>query len=74
MRMAERIDGDAGGEVEIALAVGGGEPRALPVIERKIDPRESRKKMSGAHGTFCCSASPEMKCAASPGGTFDQLL
>jgi hypothetical protein len=29
--------------------------------------------MSGAHGTFSM-ASPEMKCAASPGGTFKHCM
>jgi hypothetical protein len=50
MRVAERVHGDAGGEVEIALAVGGGEPCALAVIERKVNTREGRQKMRGAHG------------------------
>jgi hypothetical protein len=45
MRMAERIDRDARGEVEIALAVGGDQPRALAALEREIDPGEDRKQM-----------------------------
>ena len=52
MRMAERVDGYAGGEVEITLTIRGDEPGALSVVKRKIDTRESRKKMSGAHGRF----------------------
>ena len=52
MRVAERVHRDAGGEVEIALAVRRGEPAAFTVVERKVDPRECRKQMSGAHGTL----------------------
>ena len=74
MRMAERVHRNARGEVEIALAIGGGEPHALAVVERKVDTRKRRKKMRCAHGTVLGTsivmARPEMKCAASPGGTF----
>ena len=75
MRVAERVDGDAGGEIEIALAVGGGEPGALAALEREVDAREGRQKMRGAHGTFLASCErPEMKCAASPGGTLNYSI
>jgi hypothetical protein len=49
MGVPERIHRDAGGEVEIALAIRGSEPRPLAVIERKVNTRESRQKMRGAH-------------------------
>src|SRR5205085_1290012 len=69
MRVAERIDGNARGEVEIARAVGGVEPHTLPPLEAQVDTREGRQQMSGAHDTFLgpslYMASPEMKCAAS---------
>ena len=35
-----------------ALAIGGGKPAALALLERKIDTRKSRQKVSGAHDTF----------------------
>ena len=37
--MAERIHGDAAGEVEIALAVGRRQPSALAPLESEVDPR-----------------------------------
>ena len=49
MRMAKRVHGDAGGKIEIALAVRRGQPAAFTMVERKVDPRERRKKMSGSH-------------------------
>ena len=45
MRMAERIDRDAGGEIEIALAIGRDQPRALAALETEIDPGEYGKQM-----------------------------
>ena len=57
MRMAEHVDGDAGGEIEIALAVGRDEPGALAPLEREVDARVGRQKMRGAHGSVSGSSS-----------------
>ena len=55
VRVTERVDGNAGGKIEIALAIGGGEPGALAVIEREINSREGRQKVRGAHEiSRCC--------------------
>ena len=43
--MAERIDRDAGGEVEIALAIGGDQPDAFAALEGEVGPGENRKQM-----------------------------
>jgi len=45
--MAERIDRDAGREIEIALAIGRYQPGALAALETEIDPGEDRKQMRG---------------------------
>ena len=45
MAMAERVNGDAGGEIEIAVAIGCGQPAALAPLESKVDPRENRQHM-----------------------------
>ena len=47
MRMAvpQRIDRDARGKVEIALAIGRGEPAALAAFEAEIDPGEDGEQM-----------------------------
>ena len=45
MGVAERIDRDAGGEIEIALAVGRGEPNALAALEGEVDARIGRQQM-----------------------------
>ena len=45
MRMAERVDRDAGREIEIALAVGRDQPGALAALEGEIDARIGRQKM-----------------------------
>src|ERR1700704_2374812 len=51
MAMAERVDGDATGEIEIALAIGRYQPGALAALETEIDPGEDREQMrSGAVG------------------------
>jgi hypothetical protein len=53
VRVAERVDRDAGGKIEIALAIGGGEPAAFTMREAEIDPGEDGKQMrrgAGAHG------------------------
>ena len=42
MRVPQRIDGDPGGEVEIALAVGRDEPNALAPLESKVRARIGR--------------------------------
>ena len=47
MAMAERIDRDAGGEIEIALAIGRYQPGAFAALETEIDPGEYRKQMRG---------------------------
>jgi len=43
--MAERIDRNPAGEIEVALAVGGGEPAALAALETEIDPGKDGKQM-----------------------------
>ena len=43
MRMAERVDGDAGGEIEVALARGRDQPGALAPLESEVDARISRQ-------------------------------
>ena len=43
MGVAEPVDGDAAGEIEIALAVGGDEPGALAALEGKVDTRIGRQ-------------------------------
>src|ERR1700704_6969453 len=73
MRVAKRIDGNAGGKVEIALAIGRGEPHALSVVESQIDARECRQQVRSCHGTARLRWL-QMKCAASPGGTFDTIF
>ena len=45
MRMAERVDRDARGEIEIAVAVGRGQPNALAPLESEVDPRVGRQHM-----------------------------
>ena len=45
MRVAERVHRHPRGEVEIAVAVGGDEPRALAALEREIDARIGRQQM-----------------------------
>ena len=47
--VAERIDGDAGAEIEIALAVVGDQPAALAPLERQGRPREGIEKRRTAH-------------------------
>ena len=45
MRMAERIDRNPGGEIEVAFSVRCREPRALASLESKVDPRIGRQNM-----------------------------
>jgi hypothetical protein len=74
MRVAERIHGNTGGEVEIALARGRRQPGALAPLEREVDARKSRQKMR-RHGVARCSLRyAEMKCAAFRGGTFGYFI
>src|SRR5258708_4658316 len=73
MRMAERVDGDAGGEIEIPVAVGGHQPNALAPLEGEVDTCESRHQMR-SHGVSPPALRGKIravktKCAASPGGT-----
>src|SRR5580700_7426099 len=73
MRMAERVDGNAGGKVEIAVAIGGDEPNALAPLKGEVDTRESRHQMR-SHGVSPRALrgiirAVKTKCAASPGGT-----
>ena len=44
MRVAERIDRDAGGEIEIAVAVGRDQPDALAPLEGEVDTRIGRQQ------------------------------
>ncbi len=39
MRVSERIDGDAGREIEVTRAVGRGQPGALAPLEGKVGTR-----------------------------------
>jgi hypothetical protein len=48
MAMAQRIDRDARGEVEITIAVGGDQPRALAAFEAEIDPGKDGEQMRRA--------------------------
>ncbi len=73
MRMSQRVDGDAGGKIEIALAVGRDEPYAFAPLEGEVNAREGRHQMR-CHGLARgrCAATiraAKTKCAASPGGT-----
>ena len=43
MGMAERVDGDARGEIEVALAIGREQPSALAPLESEVDARVSRQ-------------------------------
>ncbi len=45
MAMAQGIHRDARGEVEIAIAIGGDQPRALTAFEAEIDPGEDGEQM-----------------------------
>ena len=45
VRMAERVHGDAGGEIEVALAVGRDEPGAFAPLEAEVDACECRQEM-----------------------------
>src|SRR5439155_16711919 len=66
MRMAvpQRIDRDARGKVEIALAIGRGEPAALAAFEAEIDPGEDGEQMRrgaighGDHKRFALKVRP----------------
>ena len=49
MCMPQRIHGNAGGKIEIALAVRGDKPRALAPLEGKVDARIGRQQMR-CHG------------------------
>ena len=57
--VAERVHRDAGGEIEIALAVGCDQPAALAALETEIGPGEYGKQMRrravghGGHGGHC---------------------
>ena len=57
VRMAERVYGDAGGEIEVALAVGRDEPSAFAPLEAEVDACECRQEMR-RHDVdrFCCFA------------------
>jgi hypothetical protein len=48
--MAEHIDRDAGGKIEIAIALSRDQPRALTPLESKVDTRIGRQQVRG-HGT-----------------------
>jgi hypothetical protein len=45
VRVAERIDGDAGGKIEITIAVCRGEPNAFAPLKSEVYARESRHQM-----------------------------
>jgi hypothetical protein len=43
MRMTQRIDGNAGSEIQIPIAVGREKPCALASLEREVDARICRQ-------------------------------
>ena len=43
MRMAQRIDGNAGGEIQVPIAFGREQPCALASLEREVDARICRQ-------------------------------
>jgi hypothetical protein len=45
MDMTERIHGDTGGEIEIAIAIGRNQPAALAALETDVGPGENGKQM-----------------------------
>jgi hypothetical protein len=49
MGVTERVDGNAGGKVEIALAVGRDQPNAFAPLEGEVDARKGRHQVRG-HG------------------------
>jgi hypothetical protein len=51
MGMTECVDGNAGGKVEVAIAVSGDQPGALAPLESEIDTRISRQKVR-VHSPF----------------------
>ena len=69
--MAEHIDRDAGGEVEVARAVGRRQPRAFAPLEGEVGTRIGRQKMRSHSQTSRGRQSQpvmfEMKCAAFSG-------
>ena len=55
MGMAERIHRHPGGKIEVAIAIGGDEPSALPALECQIDARVGGQQMRRAgpvHGSI----------------------
>ena len=48
MRVTERVDGNAGAEIQIAFALVGGQPRALAPHKGKVGTRKHRKQ-GGTH-------------------------
>jgi len=76
MGMTERIDGDAGGKIEIAVAVGCDQPNAFAPLEGEGNPRRSasnaksrRQARTTGGGSALQIRAAKMKRAASPGGT-----
>ncbi len=77
MGMAERVDRDAGGEIQIALTGRRHQPRALAPLESEVDAGIGRQQMRAhdrdlsssvlAYAQFLSCA--EMNRAASAGGT-----
>ena len=49
MRVAERVDGDAGAEIEVALAAGREQPAALAPLEGDVDARVGRHHVRLRH-------------------------
>jgi len=52
VRMAEHVDGDAAGKIEVARAVRRGQPSAFPPLESKIDSRIGRQKVRQGESPF----------------------
>jgi hypothetical protein len=64
--MAENIDGDAAGKIEIARAVRRRQPGAFSLLESKIDSRIGRQEVRQGEVR---SRGVKMKCAAPQDGT-----
>ena len=47
MRVPQRVDGDAAGKIEIALAVGRDQPGPLAPLEGEVDARIGRQQVRG---------------------------
>jgi hypothetical protein len=67
--VSEHVHGHAGGEIEVALAVVGGQPSAVAPLEGEVGARISRHQARRHFRTIPSIVVVEMNRAASPGGT-----